>query len=105
MDAEPGGAEKAQAVDGGGRAELEKLELLPYAAERRKRLLEALGQLEAEIAALDRQVAEEVKQTAGGGAVDDASGSGAGDGVGHGADAGAGGALRESRAKWAAILG
>jgi len=45
-----------------GRAELEKLELLPYAAVRRERLLAALDQMEAEIAGLNRQVEEEVKR-------------------------------------------
>jgi transposase len=45
-----------------GRAELEKLELLPYAAVRRQHLLGRLEQLEAEIVALNRQVEEEVKQ-------------------------------------------
>jgi transposase len=45
-----------------GRAELEKLELLPYAAVRRERLLAALDQVEAEIAGLNRQVEEEVKR-------------------------------------------
>jgi transposase len=45
-----------------GRAELEKLELLPYAALRRQRLLATLDQLEAEIAALHRQVEEEVRR-------------------------------------------
>src|SRR5205809_3576353 len=45
-----------------GRAELEKLELLPYAASRRQRLLETLDRVEAEIAALNRQVEAEVKQ-------------------------------------------
>src|SRR5258705_13384314 len=45
-----------------GRAELEKLELLPYAAIRRQRLLETLDRLEAEIAALNRQVEAEVQQ-------------------------------------------
>jgi transposase len=45
-----------------GRAELEQLELLPYAAVRRQRLLAALEQLEAEIGALNRQVEEEVKR-------------------------------------------
>src|SRR6201998_3171017 len=45
-----------------GRGELEKLELLPYAAERRRQLLQWLDQLQVEIAALDRQVEEEVKQ-------------------------------------------
>src|SRR5439155_3830287 len=45
-----------------GRAELEKLELLPYAAIRRKKLLETLERLETEITALNRQVDEEVKQ-------------------------------------------
>ncbi len=45
-----------------GRAELEKLELLPYAALRRQRLLAGLEQQEAEIAALNRQVEEEVKR-------------------------------------------
>ena len=38
-----------------GRAELEQLPLLPYAAERRKQLLAALDGLEAEIAELDRR--------------------------------------------------
>ena len=42
-----------------GRMELEQLALLPYAAERRKRLLEALDGLEAEVGELDRRVAEE----------------------------------------------
>ena len=45
-----------------GRAELEQLPLLPYAAERRKRLLEALDGLEAEIVELDRRVTEEARQ-------------------------------------------
>ena len=45
-----------------GRAELEKLELLPYAAIRRERLLETLDRLETEITALNRQVEAEVKQ-------------------------------------------
>jgi transposase len=45
-----------------GREELEQLPLLPYAAERRKRLLEALDGLEAEISQLDRRVAEEAGQ-------------------------------------------
>ena len=45
-----------------GRAELEKLELLPYAAVRRERLLATLDQLETEIAELNRRVEEEVKQ-------------------------------------------
>jgi transposase len=45
-----------------GREELEQLPLLPYAAERRKRLLEALDGLEAEIRGLDRRVAEEARQ-------------------------------------------
>jgi transposase len=48
----------------GGRAELEKLELLPYAAARRQRLLATLDELEAEIARLQEQVEEEVKQRA-----------------------------------------
>jgi transposase len=45
-----------------GRAELEKLEMLPYAAGRRERLLATLEQLEAEIGQLNRQVEAEVKQ-------------------------------------------
>ena len=45
-----------------GRAALEQLPLLPYAGERRKRLLEALDGLEVEIAELDRRVAEEARQ-------------------------------------------
>lgn len=43
-----------------GRTELEQLPLLPYAAERRKQLLQTLQQLEQEIAALQQQVEEEV---------------------------------------------
>jgi transposase len=42
-----------------GRAELEKLPLMTYAAERRQRLLEALEGLEADIAELNRRVEEE----------------------------------------------
>ena len=45
-----------------GRAELEQLELLPYAAERRKQLLQALDRLEQEIAALNQRVEGEVAQ-------------------------------------------
>lgn len=45
-----------------GREEFEQLALLPYAAERRKRLLAALDGLEAEIGELDRRVAEEACQ-------------------------------------------
>ena len=45
-----------------GRAELEKLELLPYAAKRRQRLLAGLELAEAEMAALQRQVEEEVQR-------------------------------------------
>ena len=42
-----------------GRAELEKLELLPYAAERRKHLLQALDRLESEIGELNGRVEKE----------------------------------------------
>ncbi|HEX8810902.1 MAG TPA: IS110 family transposase [Terracidiphilus sp.] len=45
-----------------GREELEQLPLLPYAAQRRQRLLEGLDDLEAEIVELDRRVAEEARQ-------------------------------------------
>ena len=45
-----------------GQAELEQLPLLPYAARRRKQLLEALDAGEAEISELDRRVAEEARQ-------------------------------------------
>jgi transposase len=45
-----------------GRVELEKLELLPYAAVRRERLLATLEQLESEIKQLNQQVEEEVKR-------------------------------------------
>ena len=45
-----------------GREELEQLPLLPYAAQRRKRLLEALDALEVEISELDRRVAEEARE-------------------------------------------
>jgi transposase len=44
-----------------GRAELEKLELLPYAAQRRQQLLQSLDGLEAEIGQLNRRVEEEVQ--------------------------------------------
>ena len=49
-----------------GREELEQLPLLPYAAERRKRLLETLDSLEAEIAELDLKASgkEEARQRA-----------------------------------------
>jgi transposase len=47
-----------------GRAELEQLPLLPYAAERRQRLLQTLDELETEIVELNRRVEEEVKQRA-----------------------------------------
>src|SRR6202030_2296366 len=45
-----------------GRAELEKLELLPYAAQRRKQLLQSLDGLDAEIEQLNRRVEEEVQK-------------------------------------------
>jgi transposase len=45
-----------------GRSELEKLELLPYAAERRKQLLQSLDGLEMEIEQLNRRVEQEVQQ-------------------------------------------
>jgi transposase len=45
-----------------GRAELEQLPLLPYAAHRRQQLLRALDGLQAEISDLDRRVAEEARQ-------------------------------------------
>jgi transposase len=47
-----------------GREELEKLPLLRYARERRKRLLAGLDRLEGEIGELDRRVAEEARQRA-----------------------------------------
>src|SRR5690348_8293349 len=45
-----------------GRAELEKLELLPYAAERRQHLLETLDQLQADIERLKQRVEAEAGQ-------------------------------------------
>jgi transposase len=45
-----------------GRAELEQLPLLPYAAQRRQKLLGELDAGEAEIGELDRRVAEEARQ-------------------------------------------
>jgi transposase len=45
-----------------GRAELEQLPLLPYASERRRRLLQALDGLEVEIEELNRRVEEEVRK-------------------------------------------
>ena len=53
---------KHQLWSAAGRAELEQLPLLPYAAERRQCLLEALDRLEAELVELDRRVAEEARQ-------------------------------------------
>ncbi len=47
-----------------GREELEQLPLLAYAAERRKKLLEALDSLEVEISQLDRRVMEEAGERA-----------------------------------------
>ena len=43
-----------------GRQELEKLELLPYAAARREHLLQTLDQLEGEVGELNRRVEQEV---------------------------------------------
>ena len=45
-----------------GREELERLPLLPYAAQRRKRLLEDLDEWGVEIGELDRRVYEEAQQ-------------------------------------------
>ena len=45
-----------------GRAELERLRLLPYAAERRQYLLQSLEQMNREIAELDRRVEAEARQ-------------------------------------------
>lgn len=45
-----------------GRAELEKLELLPYAGQRRQQLLQALDGLEQEVAGLEERVKAEVGQ-------------------------------------------
>src|SRR5271167_3196903 len=45
-----------------GRAELEQVPLLPYAAERRKKLLQELDELEVEIVELNRRVEEEVRK-------------------------------------------
>ena len=45
-----------------GRNELEQVPLLPYAAQRRQKLLEALDELEAEIVELNRRVDEEVNK-------------------------------------------
>ena len=48
-----------------GRAELEQVPLLPYAAERRKKLLQALDGLEAEIGELNGRVEEEARRRPG----------------------------------------
>ncbi len=45
-----------------GRAELEQLQLLPYAAARRRHLLQALDRLEQEVAELNERVSAEVAQ-------------------------------------------
>ena len=45
-----------------GRIEVEQVPLLPYAAQRREKLLEALDELEADIVELNRRVDEEVKK-------------------------------------------
>ena len=58
----PGLQKKRKLWSQAGRAELEQLELLPYAGQRRQHLLGTLDQLEAEIAKLDRQVEQEVKR-------------------------------------------
>lgn len=49
-----------------GRAEMEKLELLPYAAERRGQLLRTLDELEQEVGRLDERVKAEVGRRAAG---------------------------------------
>src|SRR3989441_10470989 len=59
---EPGSAEKWKLWTKLGRAELEQLPLLPYAAERRQRLLETLDGLEADLVELNRQVEGEVRK-------------------------------------------
>ena len=76
-----------------GRAEVEQLPLLPYAAERRKQLLQSLDGLEAEIRELDRGGGRSAA-AAGGGAADDASGSRSGNRLSHGADLGTGRPIR-----------
>jgi hypothetical protein len=77
-----------------GRPELEKLELLPYAAERRKQLLAGAGWIGNGDRATEPAGGTGSWKTAGGGEVADPSGSGTGDGVGHGVDAGSGRAVR-----------
>ena len=45
-----------------GRAQLEQIELLPYAAERRRHLLQTLDQLQVEIEGLNQRVDAEARQ-------------------------------------------
>ena len=45
-----------------GRAQLEQIELLPYAAERRRHLLQTLDQLQVEIEGLNQRVEAEARQ-------------------------------------------
>ena len=86
-----------------GRAELEQLPLLPYAAERRKQLLRALDGLEAEISELDRRVAEEARQRPEAVRLMTHPGVGPVTALGHGADLGTGRADSDRPSKWAVI--
>ena len=57
-----GGQKKSKLWSKAGREELEQLPLLPYANQRRQKLLGALDALDAEIVELDRRVSEEARQ-------------------------------------------
>ncbi len=76
-----------------GRKELESLALLPWAARRRKELLESLDRLDEQVRELDRAVEEAGRGARGGGAVAHPSGSGHGGVPGLRADGGTGRAL------------
>ena len=55
-------AEKRKRWSEAGGTELQKLDLLPYTAERRQQLLRPFDRLQGEIAELNRQVEAEVKR-------------------------------------------
>src|SRR5258708_34689574 len=74
-----------------GCPELEKLELLPYAAERRKQLLQSLDGLDAEIEQLNRRGEEGGRKRPGAGEVATHPGGGAATAVAMGPERGAAG--------------
>ena len=88
-----------------GRAQLEPLPLLPYAAARRSGSAGQLEELEAEIERLDGLVQEGGRVGERRRAADDPSRSGSGDGAGLCADHRGGGAVRVAASRWPVIWG